>query len=121
VIKSLIFEFFASPGPPGAEVTPQAAQAHYDFYLDLWQKAEAFGFDGIFFSEHHFGAAYSPSPNLLIATMAPRTRTLRLGVMGMVVPYYEPWRVVEEVAMLDHLTGGRLEVGTSPASPMKWR
>jgi alkanesulfonate monooxygenase SsuD/methylene tetrahydromethanopterin reductase-like flavin-dependent oxidoreductase (luciferase family) len=42
---------------------------------------------------------------------------LRLGVMGMVVPYYEPWRVVEEIAMLDHLTGGRLEIGTSAGIP----
>ena len=58
---------------------------HYNWYLDLWQKAEGWGFEGIFFSEHHFGPAYSPSPNLLIATLAPRTRTLRLGVMGMVL------------------------------------
>jgi alkanesulfonate monooxygenase SsuD/methylene tetrahydromethanopterin reductase-like flavin-dependent oxidoreductase (luciferase family) len=54
---------------------------------------------------------------LLIATLAPRTRTLRLGVMGMVLPYYEPWRVVEEIAMLGHLTGGRLEIGTSAGIP----
>jgi alkanesulfonate monooxygenase SsuD/methylene tetrahydromethanopterin reductase-like flavin-dependent oxidoreductase (luciferase family) len=117
MIKPWIFEFFAAPGGPGVDVTPQAATAHYNWYLDLWQKAEGLGFEGIFFSEHHFGPGYSPSPNLLIATLAPRTRTLRLGVMGMVLPYYEPWRVVEEIAMLDHLTGGRLEIGTSAGIP----
>ena len=117
MIKPWLFEFFVAPGPPGTAVTPQAATEHYNWYLDLWQKAEGCGFEGIFFSEHHFGPAYSPSPNLIIATMAPRTRTLRLGVMGMVVPYYEPWRVAEEIAMLDHLTGGRLEIGTSAGIP----
>ena len=117
MIKPWIFEFFVAPGGPGVEVSPEAATEHYNWYLDLWQKAEGCGFEGIFFSEHHFGPAYSPSPNLLIATLAPRTRTLRLGVMGMVLPYYEPWRVVEEIAMLDHLTGGRLEIGTSAGIP----
>ncbi len=117
MIKPWIFEFFTAPGAPGVGVTPQEATEHYNWYLDLWQKAEDRGFEGIFFSEHHFGPAYSPSPNLLIAALAPRTRTLRLGVMGMVLPYYEPWRVVEEIAMLDHLTGGRLEIGTSAGIP----
>ena len=117
MIKPWIFEFFAAPGGPGVEVSPGAVTEHYNWYLDLWQKAEGWGFEGIFFSEHHFGPAYSPSPNLLIATLAPRTRTLRLGVMGMVLPYYEPWRVVEEIAMLDHLTGGQLEIGTSAGIP----
>jgi alkanesulfonate monooxygenase SsuD/methylene tetrahydromethanopterin reductase-like flavin-dependent oxidoreductase (luciferase family) len=117
MIKPWIFEFFTAPGAPGVGVTPQEATEHYNWYLDLSQKAEDRGFEGIFFSEHHFGPAYSPSSNLLIATLAPRTRTLRLGVMGMVLPYYEPWRAVEEIAMLDHLTGGRLEIGTSAGIP----
>ncbi len=117
MIKPWIFEFFIAPGGPGVEVAPEAVTEHYNWYLDLWQKAEGLGFEGIFFSEHHFGLGYSPSPNLIIATLAPRTRTLRLGVMGMVLPYYEPWRVVEEIAMLDHLTGGRLEIGTSAGIP----
>lgn len=117
MIKPWIFEFCPGPGAPGVDVTPAAMTEHYDWYLDLWQKAEAWGFEGIFFSEHHFGKAVSPSPNLLIATLAPRTKTLRLGVMGVVLPYYEPWRVVEEMAMLDHLTHGRLEIGTSAGIP----
>ena len=56
-------------------------------YLDLWARDEALGFEGIFFSEHHFGGSFGASPNLLIAAMASRTRTLRLGVMGVVLPY----------------------------------
>jgi hypothetical protein len=85
----------------------------------LWTRDEALGFEGIFFSEHHFGGSYGASPNLLIAAMAQRTRTMRLGVMGVVLPYYHPARVVEEIGMLDHLTGGRLEIGTAIGIPQE--
>ena len=47
------------------------------------------------------------------------TKNLRLGVMGVVLPYYQPWRVVEEIGMLDHLTGGRLEIGTASGIPQE--
>jgi alkanesulfonate monooxygenase SsuD/methylene tetrahydromethanopterin reductase-like flavin-dependent oxidoreductase (luciferase family) len=80
---------------------------------------EVLGFEGIFFSEHHFGRSYSASPNLLIAAIASRTKRLRLGVMGIVLPYYHPTRVVEEIGMLDHLTGGRLEIGTAIGVPQE--
>jgi alkanesulfonate monooxygenase SsuD/methylene tetrahydromethanopterin reductase-like flavin-dependent oxidoreductase (luciferase family) len=56
---------------------------------------------------------------LLIAAIAMRTRTLRLGVMGVVTPYYQPWRIFEEIAMLDHLSGGRLEIGTAIGVPQE--
>jgi alkanesulfonate monooxygenase SsuD/methylene tetrahydromethanopterin reductase-like flavin-dependent oxidoreductase (luciferase family) len=119
MIKPWIFELFASPAGRDVDVPPRVASEHFGWHLDLWRRAEAFGFEGIFFSEHHFGLGYSPSPNLLIATVAPVTRTLRLGVMGVVLPYYQPWRVVEEIAMLDHLTGGRLEIGTASGIPQE--
>ncbi|HEY1746352.1 MAG TPA: LLM class flavin-dependent oxidoreductase [Xanthobacteraceae bacterium] len=117
MIKSWIFEFFATPPELVQHYDPAASQRHFDGYLDAWVSAEAAGFEGIFFSEHHFGASYSPSPNLLIAAVAARTKTLRLGVLGMAVPYHSPWRLAEEIGMLDHLTGGRLEIGTSPGIP----
>ena len=117
MIKSWIFEFFATPPELTQRFDPEASLRYFNAYLDLWTRAEAAGFDGIFFSEHHFGAAYSPSPNLLIAAVAQRTKKLRLGVMGMVPPYHSPWRLVEEIGMLDHLTGGRLEIGTSAGIP----
>ncbi len=116
MIKSWVFEFFGSPEFEST-FDPQHSADYFNGYLALWPRAEALGFEGIFFSEHHFGGAYSPSPNLLIAHVAARTRTLRLGVMGMVLPYHQPWRIVEEIGMLDHITGGRLEVGTSAGIP----
>ena len=84
MIKPWIFEFFATPPALVERFDPAASQRFLAAYLDLWASAEPLGFEGIFFSEHHFGASYSPSPNLLIAAIAPRTKTMRLGVMGMV-------------------------------------
>src|SRR5262245_47759646 len=114
MIKPWIFEL--SAGFDGV-----SSADNYAWYIDTWIRAESIGFHGIFFSEHHFRpGALSPSPNLLIATIAARTRVLRLGAMGVVLPLYEPWRVAEEAAMLDHLSNGRLEFGLSSGSgPME--
>src|SRR5689334_19108532 len=118
MIKSWIFEFF--PGlPEGQPFDPVASQRHFNDYLDLWASAERAGFDGIFFSEHHFGGGYSPAPHLLIANVALRTSRLRLGVMGVVPAYHTPWQLVEEIGMLDHLTCGRLEIGTAAGIPQE--
>ena len=70
MIKSWIFEFFATPAALADRFDPAASQRYFNAYLDLWASAEPIGFDGIFFSEHHFGASLRPSPNLLIAQMS---------------------------------------------------
>ncbi len=113
MIRPWIFEFFPTYG-----LSEQEACV---WHMDLWPRLEDIGFEGIFFSEHHFGPGrMTPSPNLLIAAVAARTSTLRLGAMGMVLPLYEPWRVAEEIGMLDHLCGGRFEMGfSSGAGPME--
>ena len=117
MIKPWLFEFFPELADPSGSVDPKAVTKYFQTYLDIWSRDEALGFEGIFFSEHHFGNAYSPSPNLLISAVAGRTKALRLGVMGVVVPYYTPWRIYEEIAMLDHLSNGRLEIGTAVGIP----
>jgi alkanesulfonate monooxygenase SsuD/methylene tetrahydromethanopterin reductase-like flavin-dependent oxidoreductase (luciferase family) len=119
MIKPWVFEFFPELTDPSGTVDPKAVAKYFQTYLAIWERDEALGFEGIFFSEHHFGGAYGASPNLLIAAMAGRTKTMRLGVMGVVVPYYQPWRIVEEIGMLDHLTGGRLEIGTAVGIPQE--
>jgi len=119
MIKPWLFEFLPELGSSDTEPDPQAVAVHFARYLDLWVRDETLGFEGIFFSEHHFGRSYSASPNLLIAALAARTKKLRLGVMGIVLPYYHPARVVEEIGMLDHLTGGRLEIGTAIGVPQE--
>jgi alkanesulfonate monooxygenase SsuD/methylene tetrahydromethanopterin reductase-like flavin-dependent oxidoreductase (luciferase family) len=119
MIKPWIFEFLYAPGAQGEEVAPQTATVVFDKGVGLWQRIDRLGFEGIFFSEHHFGLSYSPSPNLLIAAIARSTERLRLGTMGMVLPLYQPWRVLEEIGMLDHLTGGRLEIGCASGVPQE--
>ncbi len=124
MIKPWIFEFFRAPTDEGilvpkprANVSPTDVAAEFRAKWNVWTRAEGYGFEGIFFSEHHFGPGYSPSPNLLIAALAPLTKKLRLGVMGVVLPYHQISRVIEEIGMLDHLTGGRLEIGTASGIP----
>ena len=119
MIRSWIFEFFGPPQAQAEQFDPATSQEHFNAYLDLWTSAEKVGFDGIFFSEHHFGSGYSPAPHLLIANVALRTSRLRLGVMGVVPAYHAPWQLVEEIGMLDHLTCGRLEIGTAAGIPQE--
>src|SRR5262245_27363079 len=108
MIKPWLFEFLPELGGPSTEPNAQDVATLFGRYLDLWVRDEALGFEGIFFSEHHFGRSYSPSPNLLIAALGPRTKTLRLGVMGVVLPYYHPARVAEEIGMLDAALTNRI-------------
>ena len=119
MIKPWMFEFLQAPAAASGEVAPQIARAVFDQGIALWKRLDALDFEGVFFSEHHFGVSYSPSPNLLIAAIAQATTRLRLGTMGMVLPLYQPWRVLEEIGMLDHLTGGRLEIGCASGVPQE--
>jgi alkanesulfonate monooxygenase SsuD/methylene tetrahydromethanopterin reductase-like flavin-dependent oxidoreductase (luciferase family) len=113
VVKSWLFDIFNYPyGAAPATFDPKLCQELYDWHTDLWVGAEELGFDGVFFSEHHFTSYnISPSPNLLVAAVAARTERMRLGVMANIVPFHNPRALAEEVAMLDYLTNGRLEVG----------
>jgi len=119
MIKPWIFEFLHAPATEGGEVAGRTATAVFEKGIALWKRLDTLGFEGIFFSEHHFGLSYSPSPNLLIAAIAQSTTRLRLGTMGVVLPLYQPWRVLEEIGMLDHLTGGRLEIGCASGVPQE--
>ena len=115
MIRPWVFEFL----PELKDGDGPAVSRYFGRYLDLWKRDEELGFEGIFFSEHHFGGSFSPSPNLLIAATAARTSRIRLGVMALVVPYYSPARIVEEIGMLDHISGGRLEIGTGIGVPQE--
>jgi len=76
--------------------------------------AEQAGFHYYFFTEHHFqpeGNEFSPNPLLLGAAIATRTSHLRLGQMANIVSWWHPIRLAEQAAMLDVISGGRLEFG----------
>lgn len=83
---------------------------------ELWREielAEELGFDYAFSVEHHFTPheSWMPSPAVFCTGAAMRTSRIRVGPMGYVPPLYHPLRIAEEVATLDQLLGGRLEVG----------
>ncbi|MEU9267133.1 LLM class flavin-dependent oxidoreductase [Streptomyces sp. NPDC048251] len=80
--------------------------------LDFAVAAEAAGIAHYHVTEHH-GTPLSvcPSPNLFLAALSQRTSTLRIGALVHVLPTYDPLRLAEELATLDQLTHGRLDVG----------
>ena len=74
--------------------------------------AETAGFDGVFVPGRHArGGALLPSPLPFLAAISTVTSRIRLGTYVIVLPYYDPRKVAEEVAMLDLLSGGRITLG----------
>jgi alkanesulfonate monooxygenase SsuD/methylene tetrahydromethanopterin reductase-like flavin-dependent oxidoreductase (luciferase family) len=81
-------------------------------HLALGDLAEPLGFDSLFALEHHFtGYAMSPAPAQLLSYFAGRTRRIGLGTAVIVLPWHDPVRVAEEIALLDILCGGRCLFG----------
>lgn len=79
--------------------------------------AEELGFDTVWFAEHHFAnLGMCPSPLLAAGHAAARTKRIRLGTGVVVLPFYNPMRLVDEIAYVDHLSGGRLTVGIGSGS-----
>jgi alkanesulfonate monooxygenase SsuD/methylene tetrahydromethanopterin reductase-like flavin-dependent oxidoreductase (luciferase family) len=118
MIKVWDFDFNQVAGKEMADYEDHhAIQRAFDFNLDLMVSLERRGFEGVFYSEHHFIASMSPCPNLLVASLAAKTERMRIGVMGNVLPFHQPWRLAEELNMLDYLTKGRLEIGVASGVP----
>src|SRR5205823_3607537 len=84
----------------------------YEDRLRMVEQADGGPFWCYHLAEHHgTPLGLAPSPNLFLAAAAQRTRRIRLGTLVNVLPLYDPMRLWEEVCMLDHLSGGRLELG----------
>ena len=76
--------------------------------------AEELGFEALWLGEHHFspfGVGDLPNPILLGADLAARTSTIRIGQMANIATWWHPIRLAEDLAMLDNMSAGRLEVG----------
>ena len=81
-------------------------------HMALGDLAEPLGFDSLFALEHHFtGYAMSPAPTQLLAYYAGRTKRLQLGTAVIVLPWHDPVRVAEQIALLDIMCGGRCLFG----------
>lgn len=83
-----------------------------DEQFDIMVRAEEFGFDSVWPAEHHFSEyGYCASPVVTLAALATRTQRIRLGTGVVVLPLNHPVRTAEEYAMLDLLSGGRVDLG----------
>ena len=72
------------------------------------------GFDVLWLPEHHFsvwGRELLGNPLLMAADIAARTKRIRIGLGAAIITFWHPLRLAEDLALLDHLTGGRLEIG----------
>ena len=91
----------------------------YQRYEQLWrelQLCDDLNFDYGFCVEHHFrpDESWISSPSLYAVGAGARTKRMRIGPMGYVVPLYHPLRLAEEIAIIDQMLGGRMEVGLVP-------
>jgi len=92
---------------------PERANAMFNDTLDELELAATVGYDGVCVNEHHQNAyGLMPSPNIMAASLARRTRDVALIVLGNSIALYNPpLRVAEEFAMLDCISGGRIVAG----------
>jgi len=98
---------------PNRAYDPEKGHELYNRYLDEMELSEALGFDGVVLNEHH-STAYGlmPSPNIICATLARRTKRIKIAILGNATPLRDhPLMVAEELAMLDNIMGGRLISG----------
>jgi alkanesulfonate monooxygenase SsuD/methylene tetrahydromethanopterin reductase-like flavin-dependent oxidoreductase (luciferase family) len=87
------------------------------------QAADELGYDSISFTEHHFhieGFELSNNPVLLDLFVALNTKRIRVGQLGIVLPAQNPLRVAEDIAMLDHMSGGRANAGFARGYQRRW-
>jgi alkanesulfonate monooxygenase SsuD/methylene tetrahydromethanopterin reductase-like flavin-dependent oxidoreductase (luciferase family) len=108
-------ERFSSPSLtyPNGQFDPQVGVEVYNRYLDELEYADQLGYDGICVNEHHQSAyGMMPAPNIMAAALARRTRNAKIMVLGNAIGLHAyPIRVAEEIAMLDHISGGRIVSG----------
>jgi luciferase family oxidoreductase group 1 len=90
----------------------RSSQEIFSRGVELAQAAETLGYRNVWLGEHHFSTyGYLSRPTQLATYIAAKTTTLRVGTAVIVVPLHHPLVVAEEIATLDLLSGGRLDIG----------
>jgi alkanesulfonate monooxygenase SsuD/methylene tetrahydromethanopterin reductase-like flavin-dependent oxidoreductase (luciferase family) len=84
----------------------------YETALERFSIMDTTGYDAVWLAEHHFsGFSVCPSVHMMGTMAAARTKRLRIGTAVSLAPFYNPLRLAEEVALLDVLSGGRVNWG----------
>ena len=107
-------KFAAFTTVAGSAGEARSAEEHIDNLRRQTILAEELGFEAMWLGEHHFGpygVGDLPNPILLGADLAARTSRIRIGQMANIAPWWHPIRLAEDLAMLDNMSGGRVEVG----------
>ena len=87
-------------------------QQQYEERIQYVVEAERLGFGRYHVAEHHLTPLdMAPSPTVFLAAVARHTSRIRLGSMVLCLPLYHPVRLIQEICMLDQLSGGRFEPG----------
>ena len=103
-MKFGIFDYVDQRDEPAAKT--------FDDRMTFLQAAEEAGITGYHLTEHHATPlSLAPSPSIFLAAAARETKRIRLGTLLYLLPLYQPLRLIEELCMLDHLSGGRLDIG----------
>ncbi len=90
--------------------------------LALAEHCEALGYERFWVSEHHsIPAIVGSAPEVLMAAIAARTRRIRIGSAGVMLPHYTAFKVAEQFRVLDALAPGRIDlgVGRAPGGDMR--
>src|ERR1700745_852261 len=106
-----------------AATKPELYQRMLKELTELVKLADDLGYDSVSFPEHHFhieGFEVSNNPVLLDLYFAMQTKRIRVGQLGIVLPAANPIRVAEDIAMLDHMTGGRACAGFARGYQRRW-
>ncbi len=92
----------------------------YSKWIEQVDLCEELGFSCVWITEHHFHhfGGMLPNPQILMATLAERTKRIRLGTAVTLLPLHNPLRIAEDMAMLDILSKGRIDVGVGRG--MEW-
>lgn len=96
-----------------AQKETASVQQRLDEYAAEVRLADELGYDYFFTTEHHFSGRFSLSPSQAVSltVIAQNSTRMRFGPMVIQLPISQPLRVVEEMLILDHMSGGRLEIG----------
>jgi alkanesulfonate monooxygenase SsuD/methylene tetrahydromethanopterin reductase-like flavin-dependent oxidoreductase (luciferase family) len=101
-----------------ANIHDVTRQRDYSEMIDEMRELAAYcdesGFHAFWVPEHHYsvwGREMLGNPLMMSADLAARTKNMRIGLSAAIIPFWHPLRLAEDLALLDHLTGGRLEIG----------